>query len=400
VYPGRWNAHRFDVKFLLQFMARRLDQQLDWQFVNLKAPLDHLMAAPILYLSGKGDASWGEQEQTRLKEYIDAGGFVLIEAAAGDEHFDRAVRAMVRDYLPQQKLEALPRDHPVYTALYDIPLADRPPLEAVMGPCWVSLLYAPRGLSCEWDIADYEHANFRLGANIAAYVTGMQKLEGKLSEPVYYRRPEARPVERRGAFTMGQIVHGANWQPHKLAWGKVLEQANSTAGLSVYSRPVPIRLGADSPFEAQMLYLTGIEDLTLAEDARKELRLYLERGGFVFAEAACSSPRFDASFRELMLQPELFPDQRLRRMPFGHPLFRTGFEISAVSYSPSARQKGAVSSQPMLEFIEMDGRAAVVYSKLDISSAIDGHPCHGCASVLEPSASQLAMNIVLYGLAS
>ena len=54
----------------------------------------------------------------------------------------------------------------------------------------------------------------------------------------------------------------------------------------------------------------------------------------------------------------------------------------------------------MLERVEVEGRTVLVYSKYDLSSAIDGHPCYQCPSVLEPSAGRLALKIVLYGLSS
>ncbi|MDP6370601.1 MAG: hypothetical protein QF615_13410, partial [Planctomycetota bacterium] len=55
---------------------------------------------------------------------------------------------------------------------------------------------------------------------------------------------------------------------------------------------------------------------------------------------------------------------------------------------------------PSLEYIELDGRAVVVYTKYDFSSAISGHPCRSCPAVLEPSASELMLKILLYSLAN
>jgi hypothetical protein len=207
---------------------------------------------------------------------------------------------------------------------------------------------------------------------------------------------EAEP--RRGAFTLGQVVHGSDWRPHKLAWRKVLEQVNKKAGLEVYSEPLPIRVDVESPFQAQMLYLTGVQALSLDAETQGALKLYLERGGFVFAEAACGSKQFDESFRRLM--GEMFPDQELKTLPIGHPLFEAGEPLEEVDYSPAVQKETPGLKRPMLECIEQDGRAVIIYSKYDLSSAIDGHPCYTCPAVLEPSASKLAVKIVLYGLSS
>jgi hypothetical protein len=277
-------------------------------------------------------------------------------------------------------------------------MAERPPLEAVQGPCWVSVLYAPQGLSCQWDVADFDDVSFKLGANIVAFATGLEKFRGKLTMPSYYVPSERESEPRRGAFTLGQVVHDGNWQPHKVAWRKVLERLNATAGIAVYSRPLPIRVDVESPFQAHMLYLTGTRELQLSPEAQKELKLYLERGGFLFVEAACGSRQFDRSFRSLVR--EMFPEQELEALPLGHPLFEAGRPLRQVKYSRAVRLTSPDLARPVLEYVEQEGRATVVYSKYDLSSAIDGHPCHTCPALLEPSASELAMKILLYGLSS
>jgi len=323
---------------------------------------------------------------------------VFVEAADGDRTFDAAFRKALKTAFPDDTLEPLPSDHPIYSAYFDIPAARRPRLEAIKGPCWISLVYAPGGLSCAWDVADFQDVDFQMGMNIVAYATGLRKLEGKLTAPSFILPPEAAPEKRRGAFTLGQVVHAGDWRPHKVAWPKVLSQVNQKAGLDVYSRPIPIRLGTDTPFEAQMLYLTGVGEVSLPDKEREALRTYIERGGFIFAEAACGSARFDRSFRQLARR--LFPDHPLEEMPPGHPLFDLGEPLGDVVYSKSVLDEKPALRTPQLEQIEVDGRTVLVYSKYDISSAIDGHPCYQCPSVLEPSASRLAMKIVLYGLAS
>jgi len=396
-FAGAWNTFRYDVRFLVQFVGDQWGQILDWQAIGLAAPLEQLMAAPLLYLSGRGAVRFTAEEKARLKQYAEAGGVLLVEAAHGDGAFDAAFRHVMAELFPDEPLEPLPKDHPIYTAYFDILPGDRPDLEAIKGPCWVSVLYAPQGLGCPWDVADFRHVNFQLGTNIAAYVTGMQKLEGKLTEPTFHAAtPEAEPTRARGAFTVGQIVHGADWRPHKRAWPRVLQEVNRKAGIRVYSRPVPIDLDSDSPFQAEMLYLTGVQKVRLSDADVAALRTYIERGGYVFAEAACGSPAFDRSFRKLVSR--IMPGRELRELPVGHLLYEQGEALGEVVYSAAVRRASPQLDRPFLECMEYEGRAAIVYSKYDLSSAVEGHPCHTCPSVLEPSASRLLVKIVLYGL--
>jgi hypothetical protein len=395
-WPGRWNENRYDARFLTGYVGRELERPLDWQIVPLDAPLDQLMAAPILYVSGSGPVNWSPEQVERLQQYVQAGGVLLAEAADGDEQFDRAFRELVRRAFPEEALEEVPGDHPVYEAHFHLPAGARPALESLKGPCWVSVLYAPGGLSCPWDVARFEHPHFQLGVNVIAYVTGLERLEGKLVKRDYALPPETEPEERGGSFVVGQVVHAGQWRPHKVAWAKILERINRKAGISVYSVTVPVDLETTSPFEAHALYLTGVEEVELSGEALQKLRVYLRRGGFLFAEAACGSRRFDRSFRQLL--GRLLPEQELQRMPVGHPLLETGEPVGEVRYTDPVVREEPGLDRPFLEFVQMDGRAVIVYSKYDLSSVVDGHPCYHCPAVLEPSASRLATKALLYGL--
>jgi len=397
-WSGRWNPCRYDAKFLVERFGELLGQRLTWQIIPLDAPLDHLRAAPVLYLSGRGRFDATQQELRQLKRYVEAGGFVLVEASDGDAVFDRTFRDAMARLFPRERLSPLPAGHPVYSSYFSLPAEGRLRLEAIGGPCWLSVLYAPTGLSCAWDVAEEDAPQFKLGINILAYVTGMEKLRGKLEQwekpPATSTPPEA---ELRGAFVLGQLVHGGGWRPYGHVWPAILARVNREAGVDVFGEPVALDPDEESLFRAQLLYLTGTRAFEFSERARQKLRQYLERGGFLFAEAACGSEEFDRSFRALMA--EVFPDRPLRPLPAGHALWRLGRPLKGVRYSRLVRERTPELEGPLLEHVELDGRAVVVYSRFDLCSAIAGHPCYQFPAVLEPSASELILKVLLYALA-
>jgi hypothetical protein len=55
-------------------------------------------------------------------------------------------------------------------------------------------------------------------------------------------------------------------------------------------------------------------------------------------------------------------------------------------------------AEPLLEGIELDGRFAVIYSKYDISCALERQAAGNCEGYLPEDAVKLATNVVLYGL--
>jgi hypothetical protein len=74
--------------------------------------------------------------------------------------------------------------------------------------------------------------------------------------------------------------------------------------------------------QSPVLYISGNQAPQLLEHAKK-LRDYVDRGGFLFAEACCSdSKQFDSGFRQLMAA--VFPEEeyRLQRVIPGHPIWR------------------------------------------------------------------------------
>jgi hypothetical protein len=113
------------------------------------------------------------------------------------------------------------------------------------------------------------------------------------------------------------------------------------------------------------------------------LRKYVENGGLIFAEACCGSKEFDAGFRALMKDKELFPDLALEPLPPDHPVW-------------TASGKFAVSPKRFpLYGIQMGCKTVVIYSPNDLS-------CHWESNQYEDTkgdgqtAFRLGANVIAY----
>jgi len=87
----------------------------------------------------------------------------------------------------------------------------------------------------------------------------------------------------------------------------------------------------------------------------------------------------------------------LQRIPGGHDLYSSLFEMSSVRYSPSlAQSKPELKNQPHLLGARIDGELRVIYSPYDLEA--------GWLEVYYPlmrgyqalSAQRLGMNIIMY----
>ena len=114
---------------------------------------------------------------------------------------------------------------------------------------------------------------------------------------------------------------------------------------------------------------------------------------------------FDKSFRKLVTQ--LYPDKPLARIPITHEVFtnRNGHELKTVRRRGGEEGGGkgviagnVVTGEPQLEGIELDGRLAVIYSKYDISCALERQTAVACEGYVSDDATKLAINTVLYFL--
>ncbi len=79
---------------------------------------ENLRAYPFLYITGHGTIRLLDEERVALRRHLEAGGFLYADDNYG---MNESFRAMVRRLFPEQELEELPNDHPIYHAFYDLP---------------------------------------------------------------------------------------------------------------------------------------------------------------------------------------------------------------------------------------------------------------------------------------
>jgi len=398
-WAGTWKKYSYDTEFLTRYVSNAFEQNFSWQAVRISSPLEELMEAPILYVCGYGDLAWSAEHLDILKKYIEQGGFIFAVNVKGSASFAADFAAVIKKLFPEQQIEQLAKNHPVYTSFFKLPRDRRLPLYGFnTGHCKRSpIIYSTNDIACEWDIADYAHFHFRLGTNVIAYATGLEKIREKLDPISIKKAPTLQITKAKGAFRVGEIVHSGFWHPHQKAWPRLLSRLNLDANVDVVTRPVPVRLDSDDPFKVNMLFLTGYRGIKLSNKSIQRLRQYLERGGFLFAEAFCGSKEFDKAFREMVVQ--LFPEAPLKRAPQNHSLFTLGKRLGKIRYRELVRKEMPGLDQPYLEYVEHKGRVVIAYSKFDLFTAIDGTPCFNVFGVLDPDATELAMKVIAFSLA-
>jgi hypothetical protein len=123
------------------------------------------------------------------------------------------------------------------------------------------------------------------------------------------------------------------------------------------------------------------------------------------ADSICSSDAFSDSFRREMAAT--FPDLPLAAIPADHPMFSPqygGADLRQLRRrDPQAgagdRLETAIRQVPPdLEGVRVGERYGVLFSRYDISCALESHESLECKGYVREDASRLGLNLLLYAL--
>jgi hypothetical protein len=126
----------------------------------------------------------------------------------------------------------------------------------------------------------------------------------------------------RWPVLMSRLKHepGEDWNLHRGAPQSLVFHVEKKWGRSLAWQIVDPRIASvDDLLYAPVLFINGREGLKLSPDEKANLRQYVDRGGFIFAENCCGGEGFDRDFRALVA--EIFPETRLRLLPPDHPVW-------------------------------------------------------------------------------
>lgn len=138
-----------------------------------------------------------------------------------------------------------------------------------------------------------------------------------------------------------------------------------------------------------ILFATNDYAPNLSERARSNIREYLLRGGFLFADD-CDGPRdHDQFYRRMQLVlPEILPEAQRVELNASHPLFNLRFRVPRLPLVHGYWH-------PLSAWIYR-GRIVAVLTSTDLHCGWCGHT--GSESDARPLAFQLGTNIVVYAV--
>lgn len=428
-----WNKHRNDVANLTSYVETAWKKDfpigLSWQVVNLeRATLEDLLQAPVLFISGSRGMIWANQRTQLLRDYIDRGGFIFAEACcegAGVEGFDRAFRGVVQKMFadkPEHQLKLLDPMHPIYRA--EIPV---PPVVDIWGVdygCRTCIAYVPPrqgallpgNLGCWWELdisrrrtmtpnaEKMMKSAYAIGLNVLAYATN-RELKSK-DENLNLKPENNKPdVGNRALVYLAKLKHPGGCDTAPGALPGILRAAEQQLNFRVAIEPRLIDIGGKALFDYHLVFMHGRNSFTLTPNERKQLREFVERGGTILADSICASAAFTESFRAEM--KAIFPQNALDPIPMTDAMFTTkynGFDLAQVTRrQPRGAANGPLDAAkrvgpPELEGVKLADRYGVIFSKYDLSCALERHDSLECEGYTRDDAERISLNVLLYSL--
>lgn len=418
-----WNQHPSAIQHLTAYTEQAWKRDLSWQNIDLEqATLADLLETPVLFFSGSRAPQLTAEHKQLLKDYVEQGGFILAEARNGDgcdgTAFEEYFRRLVVE-LFEQPLEKLSPDHPIWFAESRVTPADLPEgawLYGVQTCCRLGVVYSPVPLSCRWQMnlpygirpafpetvqRDLD-VTTKLGVNVLSYATG-KELKEKLESVTILEEVKPTTPTDRGVFILPKLQHNAGANDAPRAIPTMIQWLDKENPFRISSERRLIDITPQSLREYPVVFMHGRGELRLSESQRRDLREYLNNGGFLFADAICADELFAASFRREM---ENILDERLANLPETHPMLGTdyyGFDLRRVSViDPDRTGEQIIAARrhvaPRLEVGSIESRIAVVFSPLDLSCALESRHSLQCRGYLREDAARIGINIILFAL--
>ncbi len=398
-----WDNHHNDVNNLTKLISGldKWPKLLTWQQVDsAAATVGDLRQAPVLFISGQDGYDFTQDEIDKLKEYTNQGGTIFAEACCQGDGFENSFRDAVARMFPdgEAELKRLPPEHPVFRSEYLFKDPDAVDLWGVDLGCRTVIFFTPQDVSCLWDkwsprppanrspqLSAMITKATRIGVNVIAYATGRELLQKLDQDESLVAEGREDPVTR-GKLQVAKIRHTGSWNTAPSALRNLIFAINDKLGMVASTKQRDLVAVDDNIFKYPLLYMHGRHSFEFSRQEQENLRKYLDQGGFLFADACCGAPQFDKSFRELM--KELYPEAKMVRLPIDHEIFSPdfgGFDIRKVkrrlpeSENVDVTLKTNVHEvEPLLEAVEVDGRIVAVYSKFDISCALERQSSVAC----------------------
>lgn len=389
-----WDTYLRDVAGLARYCERAFERLLNWQIVDLAAPVEELLEAPILYLSGRSAWEFDDVELFKLRQYCQRGGLLFACVPEGGREFELSMRRLAGQLFPDLPLRPVPVNHPLFSGEVQFVIESPPVMLHVTNGLRTLMLLCPTDLARAWNEfrVDQRARDFELGANVYLLATDKTTPASRLDTPEIPLEPV--PIER--TIRVARLQYDGPWDVEPYGWTRLRHYMNNVSGTRLLvTSGVPLHSLDFRDF--RIAYITGTKPFQLSPPEQAGLRRFLTTGGTLLADAAGSSREFLESFERqlteiLNVEPASVP--RDSCLITGEGIADAG-QISGVQYRRAARIENP-GEVVQLRAYNLGRRLAVIYCPIDLSVGLLGTPVYGASGYSSDTCLRIMRNLLLY----
>lgn len=391
--PGTWNQRPRDLANVVDFTAKALERELHWFIVDETRPVEDWLEAPILYIAGDATLNISDQLKEKLRAYAHRGGLIVVNADCGRRAFTESAKALFEDIFDPYAFRVPGADHPFFTVHYPLANARRVPNLLMLGngAREFVIIVPTQDLGRDWQRGTNETA-LQLGANLFAYA--VDRTHARTKGQPYWLEPDLTQKPSK-SLAVGRMMHPGNWNPEPAGWDHLTVEMHNRYDVQLDVRPIDPT--ADSTDGLDVLHLTGTGAFEPDEQWLDSIKQFIDAGGLLIVDAAGGDAKF-AGEAEVVLRTLLADEagQLDQPLPADHPLYgeMEGLPPLEVAYRLDAQATLGNANTPQLRVFQRDDRPAIVFSSLDLSVGLVGHPVAGVIGYAPHTATALMARLL------
>ncbi|MCY2953124.1 MAG: DUF4159 domain-containing protein, partial [Planctomycetota bacterium] len=385
-FDGSWANRPRDVANLTRFASRELERPLNWQVVPLNRDWNDWLDSPILYIASHQPQKLTDAHLAKLRSFVEAGGLIYSQADGGSPSFTTFITDLGRKLFPAYEWKDLPATHSIYTLNYKIDAP--PPLRCLTNANRILMLHSPNDLAQHWQLRaeKTKRPSFELGVNLFIYAAGKTDLRNRLNS--LYLPPLA--VDPTFRIRVARVEYRGPWDPEPHAFVRFSRWLEYQTAYRLQISPVFIE--HLRPAFWPIAHMTGTAQFTPSETQLASLRRYVEDGGVLLIDSCGGNPEFDQSIAALLQRA--FPNLKPTPLPPDHPLFTA--KAPGMDPLPTPRLRpGSHQLLPKIQILSA-GKGHILYSPLDLTTALLGTNTHGIQGYHPTYARSLLKNLLLW----
>lgn len=195
-----------------------------------------------------------------------------------------------------------------------------------------------------------------------------------------------------GSFEIARVKYrgGGDWYNDPSSLSNLIRFTNQNVPVTIAAEYKDVALGSTELHSYPFAYLTGHGTISANSTEIRNLRKYLENGGFLYVD---DDYGLDEHIRALL--SEVFPNEELIELPFNHPIYDQVFPFP--DGLPKIHEHD--NESPRGYGLFLDGRLVVYYTyESNLGDGWADPQIHNDPPAVREQALKMGANILVYAL--